>query len=173
MGDQQATVNRVFGLSKSRITSFEQCPKKLWLSVHKRELAETQAGSELLFAGGHEVGAIACELSPGGLMIEAQSDLQAALKQTAELLAAGHRAPIYEATFSHDGLLIQADVLEPAGKNSWRMAEVKSSTGVKDYHRGDLATQVWVMVGRRQNLTSCTAFMRRRARTMWMASKLL
>ena len=145
MGDQQATVNRVFGLSKSRITSFEQCPKKLWLSMHKREFAEMQAGSELRFAGGHEVGAIACELVPGGVMIEAQPDLQAALKQTSALLAAGHRAPIYEATFSHDGVLIQADVLEPAGKSGWRMAEVKSSTGVKDYHRGDLATQVWVL----------------------------
>ena len=145
MEDQQPKADRVFGLSKSRITSFEQCPKKLWLSVHKRELAETQAGSELRFAGGHEVGTIACELVLGGTMIEAQPDLQAALKQTSELLAAGHRAPIYEATFSHDGLLIQADVLEPAGKNSWRMAEVKSSTGVKDYHRGDLATQVWVL----------------------------
>ncbi len=145
MGDQQPKAEMVFGLSKSRITSFEQCPKKLWLSVHKRELAETQAGSELRFAGGHEVGAIACELVPGGVMIEAQPDLQAALKQTSELLAAGHRAPIYEATFSHDGVLIQADVLEAAGENRWHMAEVKSSTGVKDYHRGDLATQVWVL----------------------------
>ncbi len=145
MGDQQANANRVFGLSKSRITSFEQCPKKLWLSVHKRDVAETKAGSELRFSGGNEVGDIACELSPGGVMIEAQPDLQAALKQTAELIAAGHRAPIYEATFSHDGVLIQADVLEPAGESGWRMAEVKSSTRVKDYHHGDLATQVWVL----------------------------
>lgn len=145
MEDQQPKPDRIYGLSKSRLTSFEQCPKKLWLSVHKRELAETQAGSELRFSGGHEVGAIACELAPGGVMIAAQPDLQAALKQTSELLGAGHRAPIYEATFSHDGVLIQADVLEPARGSSWRMAEVKSSTGVKDYHRGDLATQVWVL----------------------------
>ncbi len=145
MGDRQPKAGGVFGLSKSRITAFEQCPKKLWLSMHKRDVAETQVGSELRFAGGHEVGAIACELAPGGVIIEAQPDLQAALKQTSELLAAGHRAPIYEATFSHDGVLIQADVLEPAGESSWRMAEVKSSTGVKDYHRGDLATQVWVL----------------------------
>ncbi len=145
MTDQKAKASSVFGLSKSRITAFEQCPKKLWLSVHKRELAETQAGSELRFSGGNEVGDIACELSPGGVMIEAQPDLKAALKQTSELLAGGHRAPIYEATFSHDGVLIQADVLEPAGESGWRMAEVKSSTGVKDYHQGDLATQVWVL----------------------------
>lgn len=145
MKHQQSNTNRNFGLSKSRITSFEQCPKKLWLSVHKRELAEIHAGSELRFSGGHEVGAIACELARGGVMIEAQPDLQAALKQTSELLATGHRAPIYEATFSHDGVLIQADVLEPAGESGWRMAEVKSSTGVKDYHLGDLATQIWVL----------------------------
>ena len=145
MENQNVKRDRIFGLSKSRITSFEQCPKKLWLSAHKRELTETQVGSELRFAGGHEVGAIACELAPGGVMIEAQPDLQAALKQTSELLAAGHRAPIYEATFSHDGVLVQADVLEPAGESGWRMAEVKSSTGVKDYHHGDLATQVWVL----------------------------
>lgn len=145
MERQQSEASSVFGLSKSRITSFEQCPKKLWLSVHKRELAETQAGSELRFSGGNEVGDIACKLSPGGVMIEAQPDLKVALKQTSELIAAGHRAPIYEATFSHDGVLIQADVLEPAGKSGWRMAEVKSSTGVKDYHLGDLATQVWVL----------------------------
>jgi hypothetical protein len=94
VGDQQAKASRVFGLSKSRITAFEQCPKKLWLSVHRRELAEVQAQSELRFAAGHEVGAIACELAPGGVMIEAQPDLKAALKQTSELLAAGHRAPI-------------------------------------------------------------------------------
>ncbi|MFP5396254.1 MAG: hypothetical protein ACLGHF_08855 [Alphaproteobacteria bacterium] len=47
-----------YGLSKSRITAFEQCPKKLWLSVHKREVAETQSQSELRFAAGHEVGAM-------------------------------------------------------------------------------------------------------------------
>ena len=145
MEDQQPKASSIFGLSKSRIASFEQCPKKLWLSVHKRELAETQAGSELRFSGGHEVGNIACELAPGGVMILAQPNLKAALKQTSELLAAGHRAPIYEATFSHDGVLIQADVLEPVGESGWCMAEVKSSTGVKDYHHGDLATQVWVL----------------------------
>jgi len=142
---QQSKASSVYGLSKSRIASFEQCPKKLWLSVHKRDVAETLAGSELRFSSGNEVGTIACELAPGGIMIEAQPDLQAALEQTAELIAAGHRAPIYEATFSHDGVLIQADILEPEGEGGWCMAEVKSSTGVKDYHLGDLATQVWVL----------------------------
>ena len=121
---------RGYGLSKSRITAFEQCPKKLWLSVHKRDFAQPDPQSELRFAAGHQVGAIACDLTPGGVMIEAQPNLAAALQQTAELIAEGHRRPIYEATFSHDG---------------WSIAEVKSSTGAKDYHVGDLATQVWVL----------------------------
>ena len=144
-GTAMSSEPRNYGLSKSRITAFEQCPKKLWLSVHRRDLAETQSQSELRFAVGHKVGAIACDLVPGGVMIEAQPDLRAALEQTADLLAAGYRGPIYEATFVHDGVLIQADILEPVGQNGWRMAEVKSSTGVKDYHLGDLATQVWVL----------------------------
>jgi CRISPR/Cas system-associated exonuclease Cas4 (RecB family) len=134
-----------YGLSKSRLTDFEQCPKKLWLNIHKRGVRETDAQSELRFATGHQVGAIACDLSPGGVMIEAQPNLAAALEQTEKLIASGHRGPIYEATFSHDGVLIQADILEPIESDGWRIAEVKSSTSVKDYHIADLATQIWVL----------------------------
>ena len=58
---------RRFGLSKSKITMFEQCPKRLWLSVHRRALAEQDEGAEARFATGHEVGAIACALLPDGV----------------------------------------------------------------------------------------------------------
>lgn len=58
--------------------------------------------------------------------------------------AAEHDAPIFEATFEHDGVLVRCDVIAPDG---WRMAEVKSAGGAKDYHRGDLATQIWVTRG--------------------------
>lgn len=133
------------GLSKSRITSFEQCPKKLWLSVHSPDLAQYDDGAEMRFAGGNEVGDIACAMHPQGVMVEAEPDLTAALAITARLLAEGHPGPIFEATFQHDGVLVRVDVLERADGSAWRAAEVKSSTGVKDYHRGDLATQVWVM----------------------------
>ena len=134
-----------YGLSKSRITSFEQCPKKLWLSVHKPELAQYDEGAEMRFAGGNEVGEIACAVHAQGMMVEAEPDLTAALATTARLLAEGHPGPIFEATFAHDDVLVRGDVLERAGEGSWHAAEVKSSTNVKDYHRGDLATQVWVM----------------------------
>ena len=70
------------GLSKSRITSFEQCPKKLWLSVHRRDLAEYDAGAEARFASGNAVGDIACAIHPSGVMVEAEPDLGAAVAGT-------------------------------------------------------------------------------------------
>ena len=135
---------RRFGLSKSKITMFEQCPKRLWLSVHRPELAEQDESAEARFATGHEVGAIACALLPDGVMVEAEPNLAAALATTQALLDGGHDRPIFEATLQHDGVLVRIDVLEPDGADGWRMAEVKSSTKAKDYHVGDLATQLWV-----------------------------
>lgn len=136
--------SRRFGLSKSKITMFEQCPKRLWLSVHRPELADQDEGAEMRFATGHEVGAVACALLPDGVMIEAKPDLAAALAATQALLDGDHDRPIFEATLQHDGVLVRIDVLEPDGSGGWRMAEVKSSTKAKDYHVGDLATQLWV-----------------------------
>lgn len=138
---------RRHGLSKSRITAFEQCPKRLWLTVHRPELAQPDDGAEVRFAMGHEVGAVACALHPEGVMVEAEPNLAAALETTGRLIAEDHPGPIFEATFQHDGVLVRADILARDGAGGWRLAEVKSSTGPKDYHLGDLATQVWVMRG--------------------------
>ncbi|MFN7159217.1 MAG: DUF2779 domain-containing protein, partial [Erythrobacter cryptus] len=139
----QAPIRR-FGLSKSKIAAFEQCPKRLWLATHRPELAEPDAGAEARFATGNAVGEIACALHPGGFMVDTPT-LSAALAITASLIAGGHPGPIFEATFEHDGVLVRVDVLERLPEGGWAAAEVKSSTSVKDYHRGDLATQVWVM----------------------------
>ncbi len=136
---------RRFGLSKSRITAFEQCPKRLWLMIHQPELGEQDAGAEARFATGHAVGDIACALHPEGVMIEAEPNLSAALATTARLLAKRHPGPLFEATFEHDGVLVRADIMIRAGADGWHVAEVKSSTAPKPYHVGDLATQVWVM----------------------------
>jgi hypothetical protein len=116
----------------------------LGLVAHRRELAEQDPVARMRFAVGNEVGRIARDLSAGGVLIEAQPDLAAALSHTLQLLAAGHRAPVFEATFQHDGVLTQADVIEPVGEGAWRIAEVKSSSGAKDHHLGDVASQVWV-----------------------------
>ncbi len=101
---------RKAGLSKSRIAAFEQCAKRLWLSTHRPDLKEEDPAASVRFATGNEVGRIARDFSTGGILVDAQPDLAASLAQTRQLLADGHCAPIYEATFQHDGILIQADV---------------------------------------------------------------
>lgn len=133
------------GLSKSRITAFEQCPKRLWLSVHRPELGVTDSSSKARLAAGNDVGSVACELHPEGVMVEAEPNLTAALETTANLLEQNHPGPIFEATFQHEGVLIRADIISRDKVGGWYLAEVKSSTGPKEYHLGDLATQVWVV----------------------------
>lgn len=133
-----------FGLSKSRLASLEQCERKLWLSVHRRDLAKRDEGADQRIAAGHQVGAIACDLVPGAVMID-DEDLGAATERTGDLIRTGQRMPLLEATFAHAGVLVRVDVLEPVGEAAWAIAEVKSTTGVKDYHLADVATQVWVL----------------------------
>ncbi|MFM2273690.1 MAG: hypothetical protein RL702_2755 [Pseudomonadota bacterium] len=139
------STRRRFGLSKSKITQFEQCPRRLWLAVYRPEAAVQDEGAEARFITGHAVGDIACALHPDGVMIEAEPDLASALARTAELVAARGPAALFEATFQHDGVLVRADILTPVGRKGWVLAEVKSSTGAREYHLGDLATQVWVI----------------------------
>ncbi|WP_174291245.1 DUF2779 domain-containing protein [Sphingomonas bacterium] len=133
------------GLSKSRITLFEQCPRRLWLSVHRPEAAVVAASTRSAFADGHRVGELACRLHPGGFMIDDARGLGAAIDETARLLASTDR-PLFEATFAHEGVLVRVDLMLPTA-SGWHVAEVKNTTGMKEYHRGDLATQLWVMRG--------------------------
>lgn len=145
---------RRFGLSKSRLTMFAQCPRRLWLQTHAPDRAEAGEGVEARMAVGHRVGEIACGLCPGGVMVDAENGLGAALEMTRRLIDEGHPGPIFEATFEHDGVLVRADILSRDGEDGWRLAEVKSSASVKAYHFGDLATQAWVIGKAGLNLTS-------------------
>ncbi|SCC93597.1 conserved hypothetical protein [Thiomonas sp. X19] len=129
------------GLSKSRITSNRQCPKRLWLTVNRRDLLDDTA-TKAAMETGHKVGAIAQSLVPDGVLIDIK-DLRIALHQTTLALAAKPRRPIFEATVQHAGVLVQADVLIPQGRR-WRMVEVKSSARVKDNQVEDAAIQSWV-----------------------------
>ncbi len=53
---------------------------------------------------------------------------------------------LFEATFSHGGVLVRADLLFRDG-HSCRMVEVKSATEAKPYHVADSAVQAWVLRG--------------------------
>ena len=134
-------------LSKSRLISAWQCSKKLHLEAHHPELAETSSMAESLFAAGNQVGEVAKQVfgSGDGVEIPYSTRLNEALAQTAELVANGHSAPIYEATFQHDGVLARADVLLPVKGGGWRAIEVKAAASVKPHHELDCAIQYWVL----------------------------
>jgi hypothetical protein len=137
---------RTTSLSKSRLISAWQCPKKLYLEKFHPELAEVTDDMEAMFALGHEVGAVAQATygTPDAVEIPFDRRTSRMVTATRELLANGFRSPIFEATFEHDGVLVRVDALLP-DDDDWRLVEVKASTSVKDYHVLDCAIQEWVL----------------------------
>jgi hypothetical protein len=131
-------------LSKSRLISAWQCPKKLYLETHHPELGEVSAQTESLFETGHRVGAIAQQLYGNADSVEVAFDFKTMLQETNALIVSGADAPIFEASFRYEGVLVRVDVLLPDA-GGWRVIEVKSSTSVKDYHVLDCAIQDWVL----------------------------
>jgi hypothetical protein len=137
-------------LSKSRIMSSLQCPKRVHLEINLPDLARYSQATEAAFSLGHAVGDIAIRLYGGGRGHYVDYDggsLAAALAQTRELMTSLFRAPIFEATLQHDGVLVREDVLLPTivdGAESWRIVEVKASTKLKPEHVQDCAVQAWV-----------------------------
>ncbi len=137
-------------LSKSKLMAFRQCPKRLWLEIHRHDLREDSVGTQARFQTGYQVGDIAKRLydpKGTGAVIDVNTEgFDAAFARTAELLA-DSRQPVFEAGFKADGALAFADVMLPEFENGqlvWRMVEVKSSTSVKNYHWDDIAVQAFV-----------------------------
>ena len=137
-------------LSKSKIIASRQCPKRLWLEVHRQDLCEYSEDSRAAFATGHEVGAAARSIydpSGKGVMLDVdQEGVSGAIERTSRLIPTAE-GPIFEAGFQAGGGRAFADVLLPVDQDerrAWRMVEVKSSGGVKDYHREDIAVQAHI-----------------------------
>ena len=146
-------------LSKSKLLAFRQCPKRLWLEVHRLELREDSSATQASFTVGTQVGDIARKLydpKGKGTLIDPQAEgFEAAFERTQELLQTAQ--PIFEAGFRAEGALSFADVMQPVkkgGKLCWRMVEVKSSTSVKDYHLDDAAVQAFLALSSGVPLTA-------------------
>lgn len=138
-------------LSKSKLIAFRQCPKRLWLTLHRPDLAEAPPGQEARFQAGYAVGDIARRLydpdGTGALIDVASEGFAGAFSRSRDLLERGDRI-VFEAGLEAKGALAFADVMIPqrsgASSRKWKMVEVKSSGSVKDYHRDDLAVQASV-----------------------------
>ena len=131
-------------LSKSKILSLLQCPRRLWLEEYRPELAREDEGLEARLEAGGRVGETARGLFPGGLLVEGRS-MEERIRRTGELLR-GHSGPLFEAAFRHNDVRVMADILLPEA-GGFTLIEVKSSTSVKDYHLWDIAIQAWVLEG--------------------------
>jgi len=136
-------------LSKSKLTAYHQCRKRLWLEIHRPALRVESPSSKKAFTIGHTIGDLAQKEYPNGVLVgpadpDEPIDWPKVFAETKEALALTPRQPIFEATCRHDGVLVRADLLIPT-ETGWHMAEVKSSTSVKPYHVNDVAVQTWVM----------------------------
>ena len=146
-------------LSKSKIIAYRQCPKRLWLEIHRPELRDDSA-SEMVFRIGNQVGDVARSIydpEGRGVFIDIQElGHEQAFARSAVLLECGE-VPVFEAGMVAGGALAYADVMLPDprdGAVAWKMIEVKSSTGVKDYHRDDIAVQAHVAAAAGVRLSS-------------------
>ena len=136
-------------LSKTRYISGLQCHLRLWNDTFARGLAaEPDATLQAIFDTGTEVGELACERHPGGVLI-AQDHRQVAeaLEETQRIIQDESVPALFEAAFEHRGVLARADVIERLPEGGWRLIEVKSATRTKDVFAQDLALQLMVLLG--------------------------
>ena len=143
----------VLRLSKSKFLSGLQCPKRLYFEIHQPQLAtEPDEQTQAILDMGAEVGELARQRFPGGILVEADyRHPTEAMQRTAELLNDPTVPAIFEGAFEFDQVLVRVDILERItaqdGAMAWRLIEVKSSTKVKDVHLADLAIQTYVLTG--------------------------
>jgi hypothetical protein len=137
-----------YRLSKSKIMSGLQCHKRLWLEMHKRELAQVSPESEHIFRMGHLFGDRARELMGQGELIGHERDIAKALDETPVALAraSANGTVVYEAAFFYKDVVSRADGFAPY-LDGWHMIEVKAATSDKAYFYLDCAVQAWVAEG--------------------------
>lgn len=158
----QGEVQKTPRLSKSKYISGLQCHKRLHLDIYQPYLATPpDAGTQAILDMGTDVGELARRRFHGGRLVAAgYRQTEAALAQTAALMADESVPAIFEAAIKADGVLVRVDILErvrteDGAPAAWRLIEVKSSTKVKDVHLDDLALQRHVLVGAGLTIVSC------------------
>ena len=134
-------------LSKSLFTRGLQCHKSLYLQKFKPDLKDAVTEeAQRRFDIGYDVGSLAQQLFPDGVIVPYEGLSPAEqISMTQSLIEQGTDT-IYEATFSHNDVFVKADILH-RGEEGWEIYEVKSSSGLKDYHYDDAAVQYYVIAG--------------------------
>jgi hypothetical protein len=137
-------------ISKSQYLKGLQCPRALWLHRNRKDLAqEVSEGTQFIFDTGHEVGVLAQQYFGEGIEItEPYYKIDQAIRSTHQAVKQG-KDLIFEATAcAENGAYSRIDILKKVdGSGAWDLIEVKSSTGVKDYHIDDMALQRHAFTG--------------------------
>lgn len=158
------------GLSKSKYTTYCQCPKSLWLKAYKPECAaELDESVQARLGQGNMVGELAKKLFGDFVDVtthreDGSLDLVVMIRKTKEEMEKGTQN-ICEASFSLgiDGCLnyCAVDILHKEG-DGWAIYEVKSSTYTGDErdtpgrllkYSQDIAYQKWVLKESGVNVT--------------------
>src|ERR1700712_1389258 len=114
-------------LTKSRYRLAMDCRAKLFYTG-KSDYVDNKIDDPFLKAlaeGGFQVGALAQQYYPGGVLIDEKNHLEA-VRQTAEVLRQTSIV-LFEAAFLYKNLFIRADIVEKHG-NELHLVEVKAKS---------------------------------------------
>jgi predicted RecB family nuclease len=136
----------VANLTKSHFVAGCQCHDLLWWQVHEADAPELAPDLALedRMEQGREVGKLAREYVPDGVLVEpAGRSMEERVRRTETALAEGAPA-VYEASFAADRVFASIDILERVD-GGFNLIEVKSTTRFKDEHIPDVALQMHVL----------------------------
>ena len=139
---------KMFHFSKSKYTSFIQCPKMLWLKTYHPELAEEDPAAQDRMTKGNVIGDLAMGLFGEYEEMTATDengkiDLGKMIENTTDAIKRGVEN-ICEASFSYNGLYCAVDILRKE-KDGYAIYEVKSSTEPKYIYIVDISYQKYVL----------------------------
>ena len=134
-------------LKKSTFLSGMNCERRMWWEIHDKGCDELKIdlATQLLFDQGNEVGELAREQFPGGLLIRRdKGNWVSSFANSRAAVADPNVNVIYEAGFVARDTMIFADILV-RGSGGFTLIEVKQGTSVTEEHKYDLALQAVIL----------------------------
>lgn len=132
-------------ISKTAFLKFEQCRKAFFLYKNHYYLRDKlSVDKQLTFKRGHDIGALAHQLFPGGVnVVETDQNKVRAIEYTKELIE--KQTPvIYEATFEFKSVMVMVDILVRTDEGYFAY-EVKSSVKISEIYIKDACLQYYVV----------------------------
>jgi len=126
--------------SKTRFLAGLQCAKRLYLLMHRPELAASQVSPMMIT--GDVVEQHARREFPDAVIVERNSE-SLPFNVTQNLIADKSVKAIFQAALRASDVEVFVDVLERV-PDGWNLVEIKAASGVKDHHIDDVTIQAWV-----------------------------